>query len=91
MILENWSLVFKDPYQAPELQRPALHGDVYGHPNFEDGSTVTTSTIVGITDDEKIITHSGSEYELGEVDPRYEKLFPKARDRVIKTAKELEV
>ena len=89
MILKNWSLVFRDPYCAPELQKPALHGKVYGHRRFLDGSSITTSTVVGITEDGKIKTYSGSEYELGDVDPRYESMFPNAKDRLIKSAKEL--
>lgn len=91
MILQNWSLVFRDPYKAPEIQHPALHGKVYGHPRFEDGSTVTTSSVVGITEDGKIKTYSGSEYELGVVDQKYEELFPNARERIIQATKEMDI
>lgn len=89
MPIQNWSLVFSNPYNAPEIQTPSLHGKVFGHPKFEDGSNVTTSAVVGITEDGKIKTYSGSEYELGEVDPKYEELFPNTRERTIKAAKEL--
>jgi hypothetical protein len=31
--LKNWSLVSKvNPYEAPELIKLSLHGNVYGHP-----------------------------------------------------------
>jgi hypothetical protein len=88
MRLENWSVVFSetDPYLAPELQKIALHGNVYGHPRFDDGSSVTTSTIKELRG-ELIITNSGSEYELGEVDPEYEKRYPEARQRIFKSLK----
>ena len=84
MKLENWSVVagMANPYQAPEQCVQCLHGTVYGHPRFEDGSSITTSRIVraqgGI-----IETFSGSLYELGEVDPVYGAAYPNAKQRLI--------
>lgn len=87
MRIEDWSVVSDaDPYTAPELIRPQLRGHVYGHPKFEDGHLVHTSYIKEVKDG-KVITASGSEYELGVVDPDYEKLFPNARERVLKNIK----
>ena len=85
MRIENWSLADTsyDPYKAPEQLRPRLAGKVYSHPRFADGEDVITSPIVGVEGD-KVRTLSGSLYELGEVDPSYEKVFPGARDRVLK-------
>lgn len=84
MRLENWSVVSPqtDPYKAPELCSLVLRGNVYGHPNFEDGKEIITSTIVETTDDGKIKTYSGNVYELGEVDPEYERLYPNSRERI---------
>lgn len=42
--LRNWSITGRDPFAAPELGS-YLSGDVYDHPRFEDGHSVTTSRI----------------------------------------------
>lgn len=84
MRLENWSAV-RGAYKAPE-QGGYLIGDVYGHPTRPDGRCIRTSTIVKIDPvAETIETRSGSIYELGKVDPDYEKVFPGARARVFNT------
>ena len=85
MKLEHWSLVADDPYKAPELQRPSLRGEVYGNPNFDDGTIVITSTVMSVdVTTQSATTRSGSVYELGEVDPEWEKLFPNAKERFFK-------
>ena len=82
--LENWSLVFgnPDPWLAPELQHICLHGKVFNHPNHGNGTWIRTSRIIR---KEKgfIVTHSGSKYELGKVNPDYEKEYPGAKDRLL--------
>jgi hypothetical protein len=84
--LEKWSLCCDapDPYKAPEQQQqqqiPHLQGFVYNHPNFKDGDPLTTSRIVKM-ENGLVVTRSGSKYELGEVDPEWEKLFPNAAER----------
>lgn len=85
--LENWSIVGTDPYLPPERQRQDLTGEVFDHPNkrFTDGKRIYTSRIIGRTTGDRIITASGNQYELGEVDPEYEKAFPNARSRLLKT------
>jgi hypothetical protein len=84
--LENWSIVYIDPWKAPELQEPLLHGNVYGHPKFMDGEEITTSQVVGFDKSTNIITtYSGHKYKLGKVDSLYEKEFPDAYNRVIKS------
>jgi hypothetical protein len=86
--LENWfvSELPNDPYMAPELKRQVLCGNVFGHPNFPDYSDVTTSAIEGIEmDSDAILTASGSEYTLGKPKEDYEKLFPNAKERLIKS------
>lgn len=81
--LENWSILrfTADPYQAPELWKQHLIGTVYGHPYIADGKIVSTSSIVGC-EGEFIKTKSGSLYDLGKVNPEYEKEYPNARKRL---------
>ena len=82
MKLENWAVVYTDPYRAPEDQHPHLHGTVYGNPKFDDGEDITTSRIVQIDPVAKTVTtYSGSVYELGAVDPEWEKLYPDSAAR----------
>jgi hypothetical protein len=68
--------------QPPEHGRVCLHGFVIGHPRCQDGKEVTTSLVVS-RHGNKVVTKSGSEYELGEVDPSYESLYPNARRRLL--------
>lgn len=75
--LENWSVV------AGAEQCKCFIGNVYGHPNFEDGASGHTSVIEKInSENETVETYSGSVYTLGEVDPEYEAQFPNARERL---------
>lgn len=86
--LENWAVVYSgSPYQAPELQIPRLVGNVFGHPSFEDGEMVTTSSIKR-KDGECIVTNSGSYYTLGGIDPEYEKQFPNAKQRLMNSLRQ---
>lgn len=82
--LENWSVGARNPWAPPELRQPALHGKVTGHPRKPDGSEVTTSPIVSAEGD-KIQTLTGTLYELGDVDPTYEVLYPNAKVRLFET------
>ena len=65
--IENWALLFEgDPYLPPESQRSYIKGRVYGHPRFNDGKTVHSSSIKEMNIKEGyIITSSGSKYILG--------------------------
>lgn len=60
--LENWNFV--------KLRHYHLNGQVYGHPDFEDGTRIWTTRPIEASED-CVITLSGSEYELGEPDPEY--------------------
>lgn len=86
--LESWSVTGGNyhPYTAPELRTLHLQGMVYGHPMFDDGHPVLTTPIVGV-DDDRVVTKSGSVYELGEVDAMYEDQFPNARERLFSVLK----
>ncbi len=84
--IDNWAIVYApiSPYHAPELHAQRLTGHVVGSDHFTDGMHITTSSIVA-TKDGKVITKSGSEYELGTIDPIYEKMYPNARKRLIES------
>lgn len=71
-VLQDWSIIITNPnpYAAPEAQKCKLHGKVYGHPDFPDGTEVTTSTILNKIDDETYETRSRI-YKLGSKDPDY--------------------
>ena len=92
--LKNWSYgtSYKiTPYTAPEMVVTQLQGNVYGHPNpkrHPDGKIIVTSAIKGKRNG-CVVTHSGSEYELVDVDPQYEKEFPNAYERLMKTLPEV--
>jgi hypothetical protein len=85
-ILENWGVVFGgavDPYKAPEQLKHYLNGDVSGHPRHLDGTNVTTSSIVEVDSENRVIkTKSGSCYKLGKPSVAYEELFPNATERL---------
>ena len=63
------------PYTAPEAIVPSLQGNVFGHPNHEEGTYVITSHIVAVYG-RKVQTWSGPIYELGKVDPKYQEAYP---------------
>ena len=66
--IENWSITsHDDKYTPPEAQKIRLMGEVYGHPNFEEGHKIVSSHIVSIHGN-TIETASGSVYELGTPD-----------------------
>jgi len=95
-VLKNWGCINKtpkpDPYKSPEQQVPsiALVGDIYGHHNFPEGYRIDTSRIVGKTTAGYIKTHSGSFYQLDDIDPEYENMFPNAKERLLQTLPEVE-
>jgi hypothetical protein len=82
--IENWSIGFaqQDPYKAPELHSPRLSGNVYGHPKFDDGTFITTSTVTG-NGDGCLFTRTGSRYDLGDPHPDYEAAYPNAKQRAL--------
>lgn len=90
--LKNWSHCIRgaDQYTPPELMVSVLSGNVYNHPNprHVDGKEITTSPIVGKRNG-LVVTKSGSEYELLDVDPEYERLFPNARERFFNTLQDV--
>lgn len=87
--MENWSVAYSgDEYTAPEARIPILRGDVVGHPNLGDAKGITTTRIIGKRG-ENIVVKSGKEYILGIVDAEYEKLYPNAKERLLKSLPEI--
>lgn len=89
MKIENWAVVesIVNPYAAPEMRALSLQGQVFGHPRFNDGQYITTSSIDKKNDRDEVVTISGSSYELGRVDPSYEEKFPNARNKLLNSLK----
>lgn len=77
-----------DPYTPPEKMLSLLAGIATGHPKNPLPHPVTCSPAVGKRGN-LIVTKSGSEYELLEVETGYEAAFPGARERVFASLPEL--
>jgi hypothetical protein len=75
MKIQNWAMVFSgNDYTAPEVQTQIIQGDVYGNPNFPDGTFIHTSIIIQMDIKRRyVITRSGSKYYLGRMKPEYAK------------------
>ena len=90
--LKNWShcLTGVDQYTPPENWVSVLSGEVYNHPNPRhfDGKEISTSPVIGQRNG-LVVTKSGSEYELLDIDPVYERQFPNARERFFNSLKEV--
>lgn len=73
--IENWSIVGKlgDNYQSPENKTVHLYGNVYGHPNHDDGNVVLTTAIMH-ADGREVITFN-TKYFLGKIDEKYKKWY----------------
>ena len=72
--LDDWSMVPDNegnPYMAPEMIRPTLHGRVSGHPLHEDGTYVTTSRILASNGRE--VETCNTVYNLGLMADGYKK------------------
>jgi hypothetical protein len=68
--IENWSIVLSgDPYTAPELRASRLVGKVFGHPDFPDGSEITSSAIKELRGG--IVRTANRDYVLGWCSPQY--------------------
>lgn len=61
--IKNWGVMNdSDGYRAPERTSYYLAGEVYGHPNFKDGSKVTTSRI--LASEGRVVTCRSRQYEI---------------------------
>jgi hypothetical protein len=82
--IEHWSLHSRPlgQWQSPEDEGVCLFGSVVGHPRHRDGKEVLTTPVVECRAN-RIVTRSGSEYELGTADPSYERCYPGAFRRLL--------
>ena len=88
--LDNWCVTFHpfdrpSAFTPPECVRKCLHGIVTGHHKKADGTSVTTSYIERKTQTNQIVTSSGTIYDLGDVDPEYEKQYPGALETLLRS------
>src|SRR5256885_164786 len=86
MKVERWCVVSRMEYgfQPPDVVGICLQGVVMGHRLYADGKAITTSRVVHRKGD-LVLTKSGSEYELGEPDPRCEAQYPNAKHRLLES------
>ena len=83
--LKNWFTSRAEPdnvYKPPENGALILAGEVYDRAGFEDGERVKTSAIVARNGD-KVVTASGTEYELGDIEPGFAEKYPDARQHLL--------
>ena len=83
-ILKNWSV----GYKGTNLEKVYLSGKVYGHPNFEMGAIINTSSIRKICENLDFIaveTRSGSQYIIfkDDVSPEFRKNNPDFFERMM--------
>jgi len=78
--LEDWALFYVGgEYTPPELLKRKLTGKVYGHPRFEDGVEITTSSLIEFDVSKCLAVTKNTTYTLGKASEEYLKLFPQAR------------
>lgn len=81
--LESWVLrTTTRPSVAPGTKGAYLHGAIYGHPIYEDGTFMNTSAIQTINNG-LVITVAGTAYELGEPALKYEDQYPDVKHKVL--------
>jgi len=83
--IDNWSVISNyNGYTSPELLTMHLQGNISGHAKIEEDELGITSRIVG-KNGEFVETYNGTLYELGSPSPEYEKQFPDAKNRLLKS------
>lgn len=71
VLINEWSVqVRQGETHLPPNQSGRLGGRVYGHPDFPDGSFVTTSRVMS-AEGRQVTTESGTVYRLGEPSKDY--------------------
>ena len=82
--LDCWCITSKGgaALVPPDWNPRYLFGVVQGHPCHVDGREVTTSRLL-CRNGSRVITRSGSAYELGEPHAMYEAEYPNAKRRLL--------
>ncbi len=73
ILITNWSVgqYPEDGYTSPEQRWQVLRGNVYGHPNHEDGEKIRTSAIILATG--TLVQTEKRLYRLGTIEAEYRK------------------
>lgn len=71
VLLDNWSVRVRNPYQAPEIANISLSGEAYDDPRFLAGDTVYTSRVVKA--EGLHVWTRNTHYRLGKPSPDYTK------------------
>lgn len=73
--IENWSIgsAHFNPYQAPELQKKYLYGEIYDDEKsrFEDGTYISTSRIIHLDLENNVAETRNTTYILGKPSEDY--------------------
>lgn len=87
--INNWRVETKieSAYHAPEQGISVLGGDLVNHPVCGNMNGITTSRILGKKDG--FIVTKNTIYELGDVDPQYEELYPQSKERLFSSLEEI--
>jgi len=77
--LRNWGFrQYDNGYTAPECRYTYLKGEVYNHPDdrFADGAIISTSNVLEIDADTKVVKCSSRSYKLvGKAHPEFLKML----------------
>jgi hypothetical protein len=82
--LENWAVVASRRAAHAGLP-PAVHlrGVVFDHPCVPDGREITTSHITH-RKGRLLISHNGTHYALGHINPEYDARYPESENGLLK-------
>jgi hypothetical protein len=89
ILVENWAFVepLFSPYFAPEQLKPILHGNVFNHPDYQDGHhcVIRSHRFVAFDGDCRILSKSGKVYRFGAPHAEYESQYPGSRARLLES------
>jgi hypothetical protein len=81
--IDNWFCTAPaDPYCPPECLSLYVCGEVYDHPTYPNGHSITTSAIKQV-DGRRITTQSGHDYWLGIISKDYKEYVENVLKRTI--------
>lgn len=89
--IKDWCIIehsYGNIYMAPELKPKSVFGRVYGNSKFEDGTTITTSTIQRMIYEQGVIIveTKNSKYIIRKetIDEQYETIYKNVWEKLIK-------